>query len=69
MSELTCAYALQALPTGEVTEIQEHLDKLRETMNQVREGAGDALTLVALHKAQILKLKAQLKVLSGPGHS
>ncbi len=25
MSELTCSYALQALPTGEVTEIQEHI--------------------------------------------
>ena len=35
MSELTCAYALQALPTGEVSEIQEHVASCSDCQREV----------------------------------
>ena len=35
MSELTCAYALQVLPTGEVTEIKEHIASCSDCQREV----------------------------------
>jgi len=35
MSELTCAYALQVLPTGEVTEIQQHIASCPDCQREV----------------------------------
>ena len=35
MSELTCAYALQALPTGEVTETEEHIASCPDCQREV----------------------------------
>jgi quercetin dioxygenase-like cupin family protein len=36
MSELTCAYALQILPTGEETEIQEHIASCSDCRREVK---------------------------------
>ena len=35
MSEFTCAYALQVLPTGEVTEIQKHIASCSDCQSEV----------------------------------